>query len=395
MYKRPLNILAIHSNSGSRFYRVIPHLNWMQQQGHGVRLERHDAPHLDQVIEWADVVIFQLVFDFERARAARKAGKTVLFECDDLMHRTHEKHYSYEETKTIKHKLQWWLNIFRMLRASDGFIVSNEGLKRVYGWMARRTLVFGNYLELSHWLKEPKKNHSDRVRLLWAGSTSHTGDLEWVKPIIDVILKKYPQVQFIYVGHGGVPTDDLYARSIYGDDIFDGLPKEQRESLLGAPPNVWPYILASLCADIAIAPLEQNYFNRFKTQCKYLEYAVNGIPAVYAKWFYTDVKNYWECNPGNADARLYEPTGLLADSPQQWIDSISRLVENATLRAQIGEEARRVAIEQYDFRKYAPRWQEFVESLAWRNPPLTSSHSATAHDAALESIQPTTLTPTS
>lgn len=362
-----LKILCIHANTGSRFYRVIPQLKHMQRSGHLVRLERHDTPHLDQLVQWCDVLVLQMVFNIDLAREARAMGKKVIFECDDLIHRTHAKHYAWEETRGFKNQAKWWWRIFWMLRACDALIVSTPELKKVYGWIARKTLVFPNYLELAHWLKDPKKNTTDRVRILWAGSTSHTGDLHWVKPIMQTIIDKYPQVQFIYIGHGGVPTDDLYSRFIYGEDIFEGLPQERRESLLPAPPNVYPYILASLGADIAIAPLERNYFNRFKTQCKYLEYAVNAIPGVYSKWFYTDVKSPKDWDDLDLYHRTYGSaipyTGLRADTHKEWVSALSLLIENGTLRAQIGENARRVAIEQYSFESHATEWQGFVESL--------------------------------
>lgn len=347
--QKPLNILGLHSNTGSRFYRVIPQLRWMQKQGHQVRLERHDYQNMAELIEWADVVVLQMVFSAELIDSFRAKGKKVIFECDDLIHKTHAKHYSYKETDTIwkRAKIMW--QIFRVLRRCDGFIVSNPLLKKVYGWMARRTFVFPNYIELEHWVRPIKKNTSDRIRILWAGSTSHTGDLHWVKPIMAKILARFPKVQFIYIGHGGVPTDDLYARFIYGEDIFEGLPYDQRESLLAAPPNVFPYILASIQADIAIAPLEKNDFNRYKTQCKYLEYAINGIPGIYSSWFYTDVKN--------------GQTGIVADTHEGWIAAISTLVEDATLRVQIGEKAREEVLAKYDFAKHAHRWQEFVEMI--------------------------------
>ena len=382
-----LKICVVHSNTGSRFYRVVPQLKYMQEQGHQVRLEKHDAPHLNQVVEWCDVLILQMVFNVDLARQARKLGKTVIFECDDLMHRTHAKHYAFEETKGFKNQWKWFWRIFFMLRACDGLIVSNNELKRAYGWIARKTLVFGNYLDLPHWLKENKKNHSDRIRILWAGSTSHTGDLEWVKPIMQTILDKYPQVQFIYMGHGGVPTDDLYAKFVYGQDVFEGLPYERREALLPAPANVFPYILASIGADIAIAPLERNHFNKFKTQCKYLEYAVNGIPGVYAEWFYTDVIDrelHGISNSlraiGKKGTRGTGTTGLVADSPQEWIEALSLLIENATLREQIGEEARKVAIRDYNFADHASAWQGFVEKLSWHSQPLPSQLSARKPD---------------
>lgn len=368
---RKLKILGIHTDTGSRFYRIIPQLKWMQKQGHQVELMRHNDPQLDKAVEWCDVVILQMVFSAELVAEYRAKGKKVIFECDDLIHRTHAKHYAYEETNTRWKRLKMLWQIFQVLRRCDGFIVSTPELKKVYGWMCRKTFVFGNYMELEHWLKEPKKNHSDRVRILWSGSTSHTGDLHWVKPIMAKILDKYPQVQFIYIGHGGVPTDDLYAKFVYGDDIFEGLPQDRRESLLAAPANVYPYVLSGLLADIAIAPLEENYFNRFKSQCKYLEYAINGIPGVYSKWFYTDVLDY----RGKRRARRPDgreswvlpemSTGLVAGSEEEWIQALSTLIEDGTLRAQIGENARKEVIEKYNFADHAPRWQGFVEMIGY------------------------------
>lgn len=374
----PIKVLALHTNTGSRYYRIIPQLRWMQKQGHDVRLERHDVEHLDKLIEWADVVVLQMVFSRDLVAQIKAAGKKVLFECDDLIHKSHALHYAYGETDTLWKQAKWLWRIWQVLRICDGFIVSTPELKKVYGWMAKRTFVFPNYMELEHWLKENPKNTSNRVRILWSGSTSHTGDLFWVKPILAKIIEKYPQVQFIYIGHGGVATDDLYAKFVYGDDIFEGLPTDRRESLLPAPPNVYPYIVASLMADIAIAPLEKNYFNRFKTQCKYLEYAINGIPGVYSKWFYTDVQD-WRDAPVSTSLREKGQTGLLADTPEEWIDALSTLIESATLRGQIGENARAEVIRKYDFAKHAHRWQGFVESIVHgthhSQPPKTSSAS--------------------
>jgi glycosyltransferase involved in cell wall biosynthesis len=360
--RKPLKVLAIHTSTGSRFYRVIPQLRWMRKQGHEAEAVAHDDPRADELIEWADVVVLQMVFSAELVALIRQKGKKVIFECDDLIHRTHEKHYSYGETRGLWNQIRWLWRIWRVLRRCDGFIVTNERLRRVYGWMCRRTLVFPNYMELEHWLKEPVRNPTGRVRILWAGSTSHTGDLEWVKPIIGRILAKYPHVQFMYMGHGGVPTDDLYAKFVYGDDVFEGIPTERRESMLPAPPEVYPYVLSALMADIAIAPLERNYFNRFKTQCKYLEYAINGIPGVYSRWFYTDVKDQWDGHPD--DDISGETTGLLADTPEEWEEALSALIEGATLRRQIGDNARREVLEKYSFSDHADRWQGFVEMIA-------------------------------
>lgn len=321
-------------------------MKWMKKQGHEVVLDTHKSKNIWQKVEWADVVILQMVFSDEFVRKIKEMGKVVIFECDDLIHSVPKTHYSYSETKGLGGlKLLW--KTWKVLKQCDGFIGSNNKLKRIYGWMAKSSFSFPNYPALEFWLKEPKKNTTDKIRLLWAGSTSHIGDLQMIKPIIKKLLERNPQVQFIYIGAGGVSTKDLYARFVYGEDVFEGIPVERRESMLAAPGNVWPYILASLQADIAIAPLEKNYFNKFKTQCKYLEYAINSIPGVYSGWFYTDVKE--------------GETGYLANTPDEWIEKMEILINDATIRERIGARARQEVIDKHNANDHLSRWQRFVE----------------------------------
>lgn len=340
-----MKILALHTGTGSKYYRLLPQLKYLQSKGHEVMFEPHDTKRLAERIAWCDILICQMIWSDEMVKAAKLIGKRVIFECDDLIHRVPETHYSYKETKGWR-GLRWYWRIWKVLRLCDGFISTNAGLDRIYGRFAKKSLVFPNYLGLEHWLKEERKNTSEQVRILWAGSTSHTGDLNWVRPIMEEVLAKYPQARFIYIGHGGIPTEDLYAKFIYGDDIFEGMDTSRRESMLPVPGNVWPYVLSGLLADIAIAPLEKNYFNRFKSQCKYLEYAVNGIPGVYAKWFYTDVQD--------------GKTGILADTKEEWVNALSRLIEDATLRAEMGRAAREAAIRDHDIRPHLGTWERFV-----------------------------------
>lgn len=341
-------ITAIHNNTGSRFYRLIPHLKYMQEQGHEVQLIDTKDPHMLERMMWADIVIFQMVFDYDLVRRAKKAGKKVIIEMDDLLHRVPKTHYSYKELSGWG-SWKWHYRALWTVWKADGFICTGKELRWKYGWFKKNALVFPNYLSLEHWLKPEKKNTTDKVRILWGGSTSHTGDLHWVKPIMKRIMDAHPQVQFIYVGHGGVPSDDLYSQFIYGEDIFEGLDTSRRESILPAPPNVFPYILASLQADIAIAPLEKKYFNKFKSQCKYLEYAVNGVAGVYSKHHYTDVK--------------HGVTGLVADTPEEWEVALTLLINSDTMRKRIGENARKEAIENHNINKYLPIWKSFIESL--------------------------------
>ncbi len=343
-----MRVLTIHNGTGSRYYRIIPQLKALQQRGYKTYLIDHNNEHIKQYIDNSDIVIFQMVFSKEWVDYVKKQNKKVIFECDDLIHKVPKGHYSYNETKGILNQIKWWWRIWQVLRRCDGFITTTEKLNDIYGWIVKQRLVYKNDCDLVHWLKEYKENTTDRIRILWAGSTSHSPDLEMIKPVLKEILIKYPQSQFIYVGHGGIKSQDLQAKFIYGDDLFEGLP-ENREAMLSIPANVFPYILSTLQADIGIAPLMKNVFNDCKSQCKYLEYGINRIPAVYSAHHYKDVQ--------------HNKTGFLAETKEDWIKYLTMLIEDIKLRKQIGENAYQDVLNNYDNRKFVNEWINFIDKI--------------------------------
>lgn len=344
---RKYKILALHNNTGSRFYRLIPQLKEMQAQGHEVMLEPHNAENIYEKIDWADLIIFEMILSDELVKYAKSKGKKLVYECDDLIHRVPKGHYEYERLKGFG-GIKVYFQLRKMLKKCDGFISTCKELDKKYGKFCKKHIVFKNYCDLPHWLKEHKENKTDRIRILWAGSTSHSPDLEMIKPVMDRIMKEYPQVQFIYIGHGGIKTTDKQAEFVYGKDIFDGLP-DNRESMLPVPPNVWPYILASEMADIGIAPLVKHEFNRAKSQCKYLEYGINKIPAVYSEWFYKDVK--------------HGQTGFLAKDNNEFYHYLKLLIEEKEFRRDMGEHAYEDVIKNHDMRNYVGQWVSFIDKI--------------------------------
>ena len=346
--EKKLKIYAIHNGSGSRYYRLIPQLKYMQSKGHEVILVDNTDEYMQQHIEWSDVVILEMVFSEEIVKVCKNFKKKVVFECDDLIHIVPKTHYSYNDTKGIKNRIIQWKRIIKTIGKCDGFITTNKLLLKKYGWLVKNKLVFDNYCDMPHWMKEYKPNTSKDVRLLWAGSMSHKGDLVAFKPIMKKILNKYPQVKFIYIGDGGIKTDDLQAKFIYGEDLWKGLPNN-REGILGVPGNIFPYKLASLQADIAIAPLEKNYFNKCKSQCKRLEYGINRIPAVYSAHHYTEVVN--------------RHTGILAETQNDWVIGISELIENESLRKKIAENAYNDVVKNHNMQDFLHEWEDFILKL--------------------------------
>lgn len=321
-------------------------MRFLKKAGHNVKVIDYMNPDVDELSQTADIVIYENIFDYRLVRMCKKGGAKVIIETDDLVHDLPKTHYNYEDVEGLG-KYKWLLKVLAAIFFADGLIVSNELLKKQYGWVAKKCLVFPNYCDIEHWIRPYSPNMGKQIRLLWAGSASHKHDLLFIKPIIRKILTKYKnKVKFIYIGVGGTKSKDLYAKYIYGDDIFEDVP-HNRESLIGVSPEVYPHTLGSLHADIAIAPLTKDRFNHYKTPCKYFEYSINKIPAVYSKWFYKDiVKN----------------TGLLADDIAEWIEQISYLIDNEEMRRKLAEKAYNNVLKNHNIKNHLNKWQAFIET---------------------------------
>ena len=118
----------------------------------------------------------------------------------------------------------------------------------------------------------------------------------------------------------------------------------------------------SQSADVFIAPLRDNRFNRCKSALKYLEYSVFGIPGVYA-----DLPAYRELISSGEN-------GYLAATPEEWEAALTVLIEDAALRSKVGSAAQKTVQEKYLLSANAYCWKAAYQSLS--NPPGARDHLA-------------------
>lgn len=127
---------------------------------------------------------------------------------------------------------------------------------------------------------------------------------------------------------------------------WNGINRHMNNSLSGiphkyiAPVPVTEYFsrMASINADLAIMPLQDNRFNRAKSHHKLLHYAMLGIPAVVDDVSaYTDFV-YEEHEPN----QIGKIRAMVARTNAQWTDHILRLAENPAGRELICAENQRL-----------------------------------------------------
>jgi hypothetical protein len=101
--------------------------------------------------------------------------------------------------------------------------------------------------------------------------------------------------------------------------------------------------------DVAIVSLEDNLFNRCKSNIKWLEYSACGIAGVYS-----DLPPYNSCI-------RHGQTGLLVGNRvQDWFQAIDTLVTNVSLRRAIAQQARQEVLSDYTLA--SPRVQLYAEA---------------------------------
>lgn len=107
--------------------------------------------------------------------------------------------------------------------------------------------------------------------------------------------------------------------------------------------------------DIGVMPLQDDEWGRGKCGLKALQYMTLGIPSI--------------CSPVGVNKEIIRDgvNGFLADSEEEWVRKISRLIEDADLRKKIGLAGRKTVEEKYSIRVNAPRYLEVIKEIANRN----------------------------
>jgi len=158
----------------------------------------------------------------------------------------------------------------------------------------------------------------NRVVLGWIGTSGNYPYLKSVRPVMQKLVQKYPQV-----------TVRIVSEHPPLKEVLDGVPFEYQKWTAGAE-------LDDLCGfDIGIMPLEDNSWSRGKCGFKLIQYMACGKPVV--------------ASPIGANTAIVDDgeNGFLVTDETGWIEKLSLLLENPETRRAFGHKARRKIEAQY------------------------------------------------
>jgi len=301
----------------------------------------------------ADVVVFQRPMDahmVEMIKILHANGKALVFDNDDtyrpdsgvprvMRHIEGVEEQVDELLEAVDNNLKISASLCDIITVTSPFLA--EEYKDV-----GEVIILPNMVNPDDWLP-PIENDTGKVRVGISGSVASSRDWESAQGVITE-LSQMDNVKLVLFG---LPPDDpkfKEQRHMYKEDI------DFWESI-GAEWHAWVGIedykrkLRSLKLDMAIIPRFDNYFNRCKSNLKYLEHAMLKIPVV-AQGF-TD-----GLSPYQADI-INGVNGFISITPESWAENVVKLIDSENLRKEIGENAYNYVKEKYNINKNINMWE--------------------------------------
>lgn len=297
----------------------------------------------------ADVVVFQRPDDIKKLEAAKllkEMWKIIIFENDDTYHVDIE--HKFKDILTEKIDI---LNEF--IKISHGVTTTTETLKKEYLQYNDNVYVIPNYVDPLDW-DEPIKNETWKIRvwLVWSVTTN------WDFKEAAESIKRLSENKDVQLVMFWLPPTKANQRikKLYKDD-YDFWSKLDIEWQPLVEMENYFETLRNLRLDIMMIPRKNDYFNKCKSNIKFLEASMLSIPCVcqsFEDWPYENVIEDWV-------------NWLMVKDNNDWYDKVISLVNNKELREKIWYNANKFVLDNYNINDNYNEWDKVYREIAQKN----------------------------
>jgi len=304
----------------------------------------------------ADIVVFHRPLKkevLELMRILKKQGKKIVMDNDDTLKEDNGFKFNEYMDKARVEK-----GIKKMSRALDEFAkeadlitCATEFLKKEYEKINPNVVVLPNCVDPFYY-PEPIENEEDVIRIGMTGSVGVTNDIEALKPII-AHYENDPRVRLVLLSVPPKGQNDIY-KELYSEQ-YAYWSSVNIEWHPFAKVDEYYEKLNDLKLDMVIIPRADTYFNRCKSNLKFLENSMLEIPTI-GQSFSTKDSPY-EVNPEDSKHLL------LASNADEFIEKIELLIKDKDLRKKMGKDAREYVEANYTIEKNAHLWEEAYKPL--------------------------------
>lgn len=315
-------------------------------------------------IKDADVVVFHRPENHnwhEVALACKQMGKKIVFDNDDTFKLDHYHPFFAVAGKKFKENLEVKNNLlYNFITNSDLVTTTTEFLADEYRKINPNVVVLPNCVNPMDW-PEPERNEDDIVRIGLTGSVSYAHDFE----VIESVLRELGQrddVKIVLMGQNTIgkagsklltTKEQKLERKVLKKEIEFWGSIKNLEHLGWVPMADYFTALNDLKMDFMLIPRRENAFNRAKSNIKFLEASMLEIPCIMSSF-----------KGGPYEKDIDGKNGILVkNNSVDWRKAIERLIKDKKLRREIGKEARKYVLKNYNIEKRGKEWANAYKKL--------------------------------
>jgi len=238
----------------------------------------------------------------------RHYSRKIIYDFDDAV--------MFDEQHPNRWSIFRRLDFARTVRLSDTVLAGNEYLAEQARQCHRNVHVLPTGLDVKEY-PPGKEFHGDgKIRLVWIGSRATLDYLRSIQSPLEEIGRLYPNVILRVIS-----------------DVFPEFSQMPMERVPWAQERQGEDLAA---CDIGLAPLTDNRYSRGKCGFKILQYMAARLPSI--------------ASPVGVNTELVRTgvSGFLASKDPEWVDALKRLIENPSLRREMGQSARKRVEREFD-----------------------------------------------
>ncbi len=341
-------VFLVPGESGCDFYRAIqPAVKISHHNIADVQMAKKGdgEEQILQYLEEADIIVFQRPLDKRVLRLCKQKIKKIVVDYDDDLLNISPLNPCYATMGTQEvtwifpdgTKAQLWKDGMRnslgkvdfdlkknkerqeimreILTNVDLITTTTDYLAEVFKKYNKNVVVLPNSIDFDKWKSLPLIK-TDEIRIGWMGGWSHYEDWCSISGALEEIFKKYSYLNL-----------KLVLMGMHFKGTTKNIPEDKVEFYFWEKYNAYPLKLSTLNIDIGLIPLVDTEFNRCKSSIKFYELASLKIPTVVSNVI-----------PYNLDVK-HNVTGLLYNNKKEFVEQLSKLIEDKALRKEIGENA--------------------------------------------------------
>jgi len=352
------NVMMINSGyDGCNYPRIyLPCIHngyWTDKPS--LREDKISVKDVREQLQKADVVVFHRAEEqtyHNLAKMLKKDGKKIVMDNDDTFllddfHPLAQFNPDGTPQDNLKRRQD---NINEFIKMCDLVTCSTETLKKEYEKINPNVKILKNYIDPDDW-DEPLRNEGDKVRIGIVGSAAIEYDYLHIKPLIRKLSER-DDVELIMFGLGDFKhrKENPIVTKVFKDEyaFWDSIKMTQFPWVKRYDYN---RVLNEAKLDIMIIPRKDNYFNRCKSNIKFLEASMCEIPVVAQS--FTD----------GPYEEITEDIGVLIKDNNDWDKEIEKLIKDKELRRKIGKNAREYVIKNYNIADHYQEWNEAYKSI--------------------------------